>query len=161
MADENSPEGAPCGRVVRSVSLYTKDAYDRAAERAEAAEAKLAELDELGELVQQTRDKLAAQRGDRPPVITPWVELPEVLKDSNRAIAAAVRDRVLEQFRADWESDSAEIGRLRAVLAEVWQTIETFIKVRGEYAHAGDLAEGLRQIRDREPFGNDSSGGGL
>lgn len=48
-------------------------------------------------------------------------------------------------------------GAAEATLAEVWQTVETFVKVRGELAQAGDLAEGLRQIRDRKPLGKSSS----
>jgi hypothetical protein len=50
-------------------------------------------------------------------------------------------------------------GPAEALLAEVWETVATFIKVRGELAQAGDLAEAVRQVKERKPLGKSSSEG--
>ena len=46
-----------------------------------------------------------------------------------------------------------------AALAEIREAVATFIKVNGEHARAGYLAEALGQILDREPLGKSSSEG--
>ena len=47
-----------------------------------------------------------------------------------------------------------------ATLAEIREAVDTFITIRGEQAQAGDLAEAVRQILDREPLDRDKSGSG-
>lgn len=59
--------------------------------------------------------------------------------------------------RADQDGTQAisqhlRIQELGATLAEIRQAVATFITIRGEQAQAGDLAEAVRQILDREPL---------
>ncbi len=46
-----------------------------------------------------------------------------------------------------------------AKLDELQQTVQTYVRVRGEHAEVGDLAEGLRQIFDRKS-GDEGEGRG-
>lgn len=117
------------------------------------------ELEVLAELIQQTRDSLAAGRGDRPPIITPYAELPEKLKDANRQIAAAVRDRVLaaERDRAA-TADGAKLAEIRTIIG-------TFFQHYGHselpmFRRAQDLAHGIRQVLDRDSNGSEGEGRG-
>lgn len=51
----------------------------------------------------------------------------------------------------DHAACDAEMARLRSRLAEVRQAVDTFLAVRGDSLGAGDLAEAIRQVLDREP----------
>ncbi len=103
----------------------------------------------LGRIVHQVRLDFEAERSalkDRPGFLMhPWEERHPEQRELDMRIGAAV---------AQYATAAAE-----AALAEVRQTVATFLAVRGEHTEAGDLAEGIRQVLDRKPLGKSSSEG--
>ena len=65
----------------------------------------------------------------------PWDERVPRMRELDRRMAAAVA-----------------VMAVRDAVAEVRQCITTFLAVNGPGGNAGDLAEGIRQILDREPL---------
>ena len=68
-------------------------------------------------------------------------------------------DSVIDELRTGAQRLLKRAEAAEASLAEIREAVATFIKVNGEHARAGYLAEALGQILDREPLGKSSSEG--